>query len=104
MNALTTRIATHNAFYNEVVCADQVTMSSREIADLTGKLHHHVIRDIRTMLEELGEVETKFGGYYTASNGKQNPEYHLPKDLTITLVSGYNVQMRYAITKRWMSR
>lgn len=77
-------------------------MSSREIAELTGKRHDAVIRDIRNMLEQLGDstdlwnvVETKDARGYT-------DRFYLPKDLTITLVSGYNVQMRYAITKRWM--
>lgn len=75
--------------------------SSREIAELTGKNHFDVMRDTRVMLEQLGEVESKFAGYYKASNGKQNPLYNLPKDLTITLVSGYNVQMRHRIVTRW---
>lgn len=77
-------------------------MSSREIAELTGKRHGDVIRDIRNMLDQLGDdanlrhvVETKdVRGYID--------RFCLPKDLTITLVSGYNVQMRYAITKRWL--
>lgn len=30
-----------------------VTMTSLEIAELTGKRHDHVVRDIRTMLVEL---------------------------------------------------
>lgn len=28
-------------------------MSSREIAELTGKEHKHIIRDIRTIIEQL---------------------------------------------------
>ena len=30
-----------------------LTMTSREIAELTGKNHAHVMRDIRTMMDEL---------------------------------------------------
>lgn len=92
MNALTT-LNTTNA---------TLTMSSREIAELTGKEHFHVMRDIRDMLNALGEDESKFGGIYLDAYSREKPCYLLPKDLTITLVSGYNVQMRYAITKRWM--
>ncbi|QOQ37670.1 anti-repressor Ant [Klebsiella phage MEW1] len=32
---------------------DVQTMSSREIAELTGKEHKHIIRDIRTIIEQL---------------------------------------------------
>lgn len=79
-----------------------VTMNSREIAELTGKNHFDVMRDIRKMLEALGEDESKFAGIYLDAYNREKPCFNLPKDLTITLVSGYNVQMRYAITKRWM--
>lgn len=77
------------------------TMSSREIAELTGKHHMKVLRDIRGMLETLGKVEAEFGSNYTASNGKKNPEFNLPKRETLILVSGYNVQMRAKIIDRW---
>lgn len=80
-------------------------MSSREIAELTGKRQDHVMRDIRNMIVELHGEEglPKFWDTYrNEQNGQLYPEFRLPKDLTITLVSGYNVQMRYAITKRWM--
>ncbi len=77
------------------------TMSSREIAELTEKNHADVLRDIRNMLEQLGLLASSFAGYYVAENGKQNPCFDLPEDLTITLVSGYSVQMRHRIVKRW---
>ena len=79
-----------------------LTMSSREIAELTGKTHYNVCRDIRLMLEDLGSVPLKFEGYYTASNGKRNPCFNLPKDLTITLVAGYRADLRHRIVTRWL--
>ena len=78
-----------------------LTMSSREIAELTGKEHPNVMRDIRGMLLELGEDVLKFEDIYADAYGREQPCFNLPKDLTITLVAGYNVQMRHAIVKRW---
>lgn len=79
------------------------TMSSREIADLCDKRHDHVMRDIREMIAQLhGEGEApRFGGYYIAENGKQNPCFNLPKRETLILVSGYNLAMRAKIIDRW---
>lgn len=78
-----------------------LTMSSREIAELTDKEHFHVMRDIREMLAALTEDESKFGGIYLDAYGREQACFNLPKDLTITLVAGYNVKMRHAIVKRW---
>ena len=86
---------------NLIAVGAQRTMSSREIAELTEKNHADVLRDIRNMLEQLGLLASSFAGYYIADNGKQNPCFDLPEDLTITLVSGYSVQMRHRIVKRW---
>lgn len=78
-------------------------MSSREIAELTGKEHFNVMRDIRSMLEALGMGVLSFEGTYVhPQNGVAYPEFNLPKDLTITLVSGYSVPMRHRIVTRWM--
>lgn len=84
-----------------VVGGSALTMSSREIAELTGKDHANVMRDIRGMLEELGEDALRFEDIYSDAYGRAQPCFNLPKDLTITLVAGYNVQMRHAIVKRW---
>lgn len=75
------------------------TMSSREIADLCGKRHDHVMRDIREM---LGEVAPRFGGYYIAENGKENPCFDLPFRETMIVVSGYKTDIRTKIIDRWI--
>lgn len=77
------------------------TMSSKEIADMTGKRHDHVLADIRNMFEQLQIDSTEFSGQYKDSTGRTLPCFNLNKDLSICLVSGYNVQLRMAIIKRW---
>lgn len=77
------------------------TMSSREIAELTGKEHCHVIRDIEKMLDDLNIGVSKFGGSYLSSQNKELPCFNLPKRETLILVSGYNIAMRAKIIDRW---
>jgi phage regulator Rha-like protein len=77
-------------------------MTSREISDLTGKEHFHVVRDIETMFEQL---EMRAEGYLQnwrhPQNGQEYKGYSLPEDLILTLVSGYNAKLRHRIIKRW---
>ncbi|MFK7607891.1 MULTISPECIES: phage antirepressor KilAC domain-containing protein [Pseudomonas] len=78
-----------------------VTMSSSEIAELTGKLHKNVIRDIREMLAELQKDgsdlihvrETKDGRGYTTL-------FELDKELTETLLTGYSIPLRHKVIRR----
>lgn len=80
-----------------------LTMSSVEIADLTGKRHDHVMRDIRVMLEELGGGLPNFGDtQINLQNGQSYPIFRLPKRETLILVSGYRVDLRAKIVDRWM--
>jgi phage regulator Rha-like protein len=77
------------------------TMDSREIAELTGKEHGHVLRDIRAMLESLEVDQSNFGGVYLGGNGQERPCFKLPYDETVCLLTGYDAKARMAVIKRW---
>lgn len=78
------------------------SMSSLEIAELTGKRHDHVMNDIRKMLEELEVLTPVFSGMRKV-RGKEYEVFNLPKRETLILVSGYSVSMR-TITLSRMGR
>ena len=77
------------------------TMSSREIATLTGKKHYHIMRDIEVLAAQLEVDVSKFGGIYTDSQNRQQTEYLLDKVTCLCLVAGYNAKLRMTIIKRW---
>jgi phage antirepressor YoqD-like protein len=77
------------------------TMSTIEIAELTGKRHDNVMVDVRNMLFQLGKEDLSFQGSYRGGNGKDLPCYHLPQRECLILVSGYSIPMRAKIIDRW---
>ena len=78
------------------------TMSSREIAALTKKDHSHVIRDIRSMLSQIDDPSMDDADFKEVFDSRgYTSEISLNKDLTLTLVAGYNSRFRYAVIKRW---
>ena len=76
-------------------------MSSREIADLTGKQHKNVTVDIVTMLTELKEDVLSFQRIYRDSMNREQTEYHLDRELTETLLTGYSAVLRRNVLRRW---
>ena len=78
-----------------------ISMTSQEIAELTGKNHADVLRDIRNMIEQLGITDSSFAASYKDSTGRSLPCFDLPKRETLILVSGYSVEMRAKIIDRW---
>lgn len=78
------------------------TMSSVEVAELTGKKHQHVMRDIRSMLSGLSTSGPSFAGTYVNQQGKTQPCFNLPKRECLILVSGYSIELRAKIIDRWM--
>lgn len=81
--------------------ANAQTMSSREIAELTGKRHSDVIRDITETLKQAEIDERKYASTYTDAMNRSQPEYKLPKRECDLVVSGYSVKYRLAIIDRW---
>ena len=81
--------------------AEVRTMTSREIAELTGKRHDNVQADIRKMLDELGLNAPDFSGDLPDSYGRMQPGFKLPKRECLILVSGYSIAMRARIIDRW---
>lgn len=79
------------------------TMTSRDVAELTGKRHSDVLRDIDNLLESLNE-ELRSGfksSTYKDSTGKGNRMFIMDRDSTYCLVAGYDANARMRIIKRW---
>jgi phage antirepressor YoqD-like protein len=87
--------------YLNILSKPVMTMTSREIAELTGKDHFHVLRDVRVMLIELGEDESKFGCIYHDTYGRQRTELRIDRELTETLLTGYSAVLRRKVIARW---
>ncbi|POA52109.1 MULTISPECIES: Rha family transcriptional regulator [unclassified Pseudomonas] len=77
------------------------TMSSVEIAELTGKLHKNVLADIRSMLAELEIDSADFSVQYKDTTGRLLPCFNLNREMTDTLLTGYSAKMRLAVVRRW---
>lgn len=80
---------------------DAVTMTSSEIAELTGKLHKNVIRDIREMLDELEKHGSDLSHVREDKDARDYTEnFHLDRELTETLITGYSIPLRNKVIKR----
>lgn len=77
------------------------TMSSLLIAEITGKNHADVMRDVRSVLEQAEIDESKFAGIYLDAYKREKPCYLLPRRECDLVISGYSVKYRLAIIDRW---
>lgn len=85
-------------------------MGSRAIAEVTGKNHDHVKRDILAMLEQLKiyspELEdSDFKGFIIERKEYRGrdviDEIFLNENLSMTLVTGYDANRRLALIEQW---
>ena len=79
------------------------TITSLEVAELTGKEHKNVLADIRNILSQMDEISRlNFQpSTYTSDRGKEYPMFNLTKEGCLCLVSGYDANLRMKIINRW---
>ena len=92
---------------NELINTIEQTMSSFEIAKLTGKRHDNVMRDIRELNKgyeklHLLKIELKHR-ISDLGEGRQrkDPYFELTKMQTFDLLTGYNTELRIKVNRRW---
>lgn len=83
-----------------VSVSNPVSMSSREVSELTGKQHQHVKRDIENMLKDLHEDASRFGHIYHDSMNRQQSEYLLDREHVECLLAGYSAVLRMKVIRR----
>lgn len=80
-------------------------MTSLEIAEVTGKEHKNIMRDIRSILEQgVCQLNFELSSYkQNLPNGgtKDVPMYSLTKKGCLILASGYDALLREKIINRW---
>ena len=87
---------------NDLVFQKQ-TMTSREIAELTGKPHNDVIKAIRNMEDAWVKVgEGNFSlTYYTDQRNRKRPQYELNKSECLYIATKFNDVARAKLIVRW---
>jgi anti-repressor protein len=83
---------------NELISINK-PITSMQIAEITGKQHAHIMRDIRDEAEKLKiggiSYESKFGLVeYTDAKGEKRPCYQLSKEGVLQLAARYDAVIR----------
>jgi Rha family phage regulatory protein len=80
---------------------NKAVVSSLEIAEITGKRHADVMRDIREQFEKLQIGQRSFASSYINEQNKEQPCFTLDQEQLLILASGYDIVLRSKIIKRW---
>ena len=78
-----------------------MSMTSRQIAEVTNKRHYNVVRDIRKMIKREDINALNFECIdYKDGKGKTRTEYTLDFVTTMTIITGYDAKRRKAVIIR----
>jgi len=88
---------------NSITAADlnQIRMTSLDIAELTGKKHSNVIRDIRQEIESIGEIDQPIFALveYTDSTGRTLLRYEFGRAGAMQMSLRYDAKTRYIVAQ-----
>ena len=91
---------------NEIVKKEiHEIVTSLEIAEIIGKEHKTILRDIRNEIKQLGDekAENNFVlGYYKDKNNRERPMYNITKIGALQLAARYDAVVRYNLIERVM--
>jgi phage regulator Rha-like protein len=85
-------------------CGDLATMTSREVAELFGKRHDHVLRDIDVLLEQLpSDLREGFKSstYVSGDPPRECRQFVLDRESALCLISGYDPVVWLRLIERW---
>lgn len=88
---------------NTEIILKNKTMTSLQIAEVTGRRHSNVLRDINNMLQQL-DCQAKLNfelSKYEDTTGRKLPKYNLTYKGVLCLASGYDANLRMKIINRW---
>lgn len=81
---------------------DDYLMNSKDLAELMGKRHDHVLRDIKDEIEKLSQqgiiTDPKFGfSEYIDSTGRKLPLYTITKEGAMQMATRYDAKIRHEV-------
>lgn len=107
LNNIDNQLQMNNSNLAATLIHDTDRMSSLEIAELTGKRHDAILRDIRNLLKQgvshHNFVETSYKQPQPRGGYKELPCFGLTKKGCLILASGYDAVLREKIIDRWES-
>lgn len=84
---------------NELI-PNQKGMTSLQIAEVTGKRHDAILRDIRNLLKQGVAAHNFVETSYTDKSNRQSPCFNLTPKGCLILASGYDAVLRERIINR----
>lgn len=81
----------------------EITMTTVEIAAMTGKRHDNVLRDAHAIVEKVNALKSEvIDTVYIDGRGREKPMLVMNKQMVFTLITGYDTGLRYTVVGRWI--